>query len=103
MSGQHLFLCQEYECLSASYAKLLSVFMCAQREESRGVRVLSHCPGRDAADTAVLVIRWFYFFLKESDQQTRLRGRLSELTRTRNKHSHVRTRTETKWKMLMCI
>lgn len=29
-------LCQEYECLSASYAKLLSVFMCAQREGSRG-------------------------------------------------------------------
>lgn len=61
MSGRCLFLCQEYECLSASYAKSLSVFMCAQREERRRVRVLSHCPGRDAAETAVLVIRRFYF------------------------------------------
>lgn len=47
-------LCREYECLSASYAKPLSVFVCVERSR---VRVLTHCPGRDTAKTAVLVIR----------------------------------------------
>lgn len=53
-------LCQEYECLSAFYAKSLSVLVCGER--CRG-RLLTHCPGRDTAKTAVLVIRQFFFFL----------------------------------------
>lgn len=56
--GGGVCLCQEYECLSASYAKLLSV-------ERRGVRVLTHCPGRDTAKTAVLVIKQLFTETKE--------------------------------------
>lgn len=39
---------------------IVCVDVCAERGERR-VKVLSHCPGRDAAETAVLVIRQFYF------------------------------------------
>lgn len=60
--GGGVCLCQEYECLSASYAKLLSVFMCVER---RGVRVLTHCPGCDTAKTAVFVIRQLFTETKE--------------------------------------
>ncbi len=56
--GGGVCLCQEYECLSASYAKSVSVFVCVERS---GVRVLTHCPGRDTAKTAVLVIRQLFF------------------------------------------
>lgn len=64
-TGGGVCLCQEYECLSASYAKLLSVFMCVGRSR---VRVLTHCPGRDTAKTAVLVIRQFYFLKQTSNR-----------------------------------
>lgn len=64
-TGGDVCLCLEYECLSASYAKLLSVFMCVGRSR---VRVLTHCPGRDTAKTAVLVIRQFYFLKQTSNR-----------------------------------
>ena len=54
-------LCQEYECLSASYAQSLAVLVCGERCR---VRVLTHCPGRDTAKTAVLVIRHLFTEMK---------------------------------------
>lgn len=64
--GGGVCLCQEYEYLSASYAKSLSVFVCV--EMSR-VRVLTHCPGRDTAKTAVLVIRQLFTETKQRETE----------------------------------
>lgn len=62
-----MFVCVRNMNVCLHHMLNLSLRLCVEQSK---VRVLTHCPGRDTADTAVLVIRQLYAEIKWQDRPT---------------------------------